>query len=145
MLLDLDALMAGSGNPAIIPDNPGNIPIPDALTGYQKPSNGKACEATIPTIPIIPVENARVGGEGLEIHRISPAAIAEKRYARRTSGALVAGLRVGWPDALACVALGKPRTGHRVHRLPALRIVCRQRGRNPAPLLLALQPWLSGL
>ena len=76
MLLDLDALMAGSGNPAIIPDNPGNIPIPDALTGYQKPSNGKACEATIPTIPIIPVENARVGGEGLEIHRISPAAIA---------------------------------------------------------------------
>ena len=75
-LLDLDSLMAGSGKAATVPACPAEVPIPNALTGHKKPSNGKACGAVVPTVPTVPTENERVGGEEAEINRISPAAIA---------------------------------------------------------------------
>lgn len=77
-LLDLDSLMPDGGAPAgeKIPDYPGPNSIPNASTGYHKPSNGRPCGDGIPTIPIIPVENAWVGVEAARKPRISPAAIA---------------------------------------------------------------------
>jgi len=78
MLLDLDSLMPkdAEGDEQIIPVYPGTNTIPNALTGYHKPSNGKPCSGGIPIIPIIPVENAGEGGNVPEKHRIHPAAIA---------------------------------------------------------------------